>query len=111
MTGDTLTDRVRAALAQRTVSEVRMFGGLSFMVEGRMLVAVRPDDGLLARIDPQRHDELAGLPGASGAVMGKDRSMARGWIMIDSEHLETSTDLDFWLHQALNYHAAQAPRA
>lgn len=80
-----------------------MFGGLSFMVEGRMLVAAR-DDSLLARIDPERFDELTRLPGATGATMGTDRPMGPGWITIDGKHVADSADLDFWLQQALDHH-------
>ena len=37
-----LTDRVRALLTDEpTLREVRMFGGLSFMVRDRMVVAAR----------------------------------------------------------------------
>ena len=66
-----LADRVRQALAGRApVREVRMFGGLAFMVDERMVVCVRSDRDLLVRADPERADELLALPGARSAEMG-----------------------------------------
>lgn len=101
----TLTDRVRAALADEDdVREVRMFGGLSFMVRGAMLVAVRGDESLLARVDPERGDELASRPGASRAEMGAGRDMGPGWIHVAAEALDAD-DLTFWLSAAREHHA------
>lgn len=100
----TLVDRVRAALAEETdVREVRMFGGLSFMVRGAMLVAVR-DEGLLARVDPEHGDELAARPGASRAEMGTGRDMGPGWIHVTAEALD-GDELTFWLDAARAHHA------
>jgi TfoX/Sxy family transcriptional regulator of competence genes len=110
MPGDTLADRVRSALSEHEVREVRMFGGVSFMVDERMLVAAR-EEALLARIDPERYDELTSRPGAAGALMGEGRTMGPGWITIDRRHLEGDADLDFWLQQAFDHHTAQARTA
>ena len=68
---EALADRVRAALPHdRPVREVSMFGGLSFMVDDSMVVAVGREGDLLVRIDPARNDELLTVPGAKPAVMG-----------------------------------------
>ena len=66
-----LVERVRAALTGRPpVREVRMFGGLAFMVDDRMVVRVRRDGDLLVRAAPERADELLALEGAGPAEMG-----------------------------------------
>lgn len=50
-----LVDRIRDALAAYpSVREVKMFGGLSFMVNQKMVVYVRSDGDLLVRSDPER---------------------------------------------------------
>jgi hypothetical protein len=95
----TLADRVRSLLAGRTVREVRMFGGLSFMVDGRLTVAVRGDDALLVHIDPARFDELIRRPGARQAVMG-DRTMGPGWLSVAGEL--SDDELRSWLDVALS---------
>jgi len=54
-----LVDRVRDALAAKpSVREVKMFGGLSFMVNNRIVVSVRGGGDLLVRADPEQADEL-----------------------------------------------------
>lgn len=99
-----LSARVRAALVGRDVREVRMFGGLSFMVDDRMLVATRGEE-LLVRVDPDHHDDLTSRPGAQTAHMGKERTMGRGWITVDAQHLATEDDLEFWLQEGHRHHA------
>lgn len=101
-----LIDRVRAALASElSTREVRMFGGLSFMVNEKMVVAVGGDGDLLVRIDPKRNEELVARPGATPAEMGAGRSMGPGWIHVDEEALTTDDDLTFWLGVSLEYNA------
>jgi TfoX/Sxy family transcriptional regulator of competence genes len=103
---EALAQRVRAALPpDRPVREVSMFGGLSFMVEDSMVVAAGRDGRLLVRIDPTRHDELLGLPGAEPAVMGADRPMGPGWIRVASEGLGTDEQLAFWVDVGLDHRA------
>jgi TfoX N-terminal domain len=99
---EALADRVRAALPQdRPVREVSMFGGLSFMVDGSMVVAAGRDGDLLVRIDPTRHDELLAVPGAGPAVMGADRPMGPGWVRVSPDGLSTDEQLAFWTRVGL----------
>ena len=103
---ESLVDRVRAALAQEPdVREVRMFGGLSFMVRGAMLVAARGDQSLLVRVDPDRSAELLTCPGAARAEMGAGRDMGPGWIRVDGAALTDDDALAFWLGAAGEHHA------
>ena len=100
-----LVERLREALAnEKTLREVAMFGGRSFMVAEKMLVAARKDGGLLVRVDPTRHDELVALPGASMARMGKDREMGPGWVEVEPAALVDDRKLDFWLDVAFQFH-------
>ncbi|GAA3530496.1 hypothetical protein AFL01nite_29220 [Aeromicrobium flavum] len=94
---DLLVERVRAALAGRDVREVRMFGGLAFMVGGALAVSVGGDGGLLVRIDPARRDELLARPGARPAAMKYGRLMGEGWVQVGPEGLATDADLRSWL--------------
>ena len=51
-----LASRVRAALAHRQdVEEKKMFGGITFLVGGKMCVSVGKTR-LMCRIDPAVHD-------------------------------------------------------
>lgn len=104
-----LADRVRAGLAGRgAIREVSMFGGLSFMVNGKMAVAVRRDGELLLRVDPQQADELLAEPGASEAQMGAGRSMSKGWLSVSRDVLAVDRRLRDWLEVALAFNEQTA---
>lgn len=109
MPGSDLVERVRAAMPPgRAVREVSMFGGRSFMLDGRMLVAARRGGDLLVRIDPARQPELLDVAGARPAVMGADRPMGPGWIAVAPDALADDVQLADWLQVALDFHAAQS---
>lgn len=82
-----------------------MFGGLSFMVNEKMVVAVQRGHTLLVRIDPKLGGELVALPGAAPAAMGAGRAMGPGWVVVGAEALITDDDLAFWTGVALEYNA------
>lgn len=103
---DSLTERVRRSLTDHEPREVRMFGGVSFMVADRMVVAARKNGELLLRVDPADRDDLLARPGASGAVMGAGRPMGDGWISVAASALTTDQALRAWLDVALAYHAS-----
>ncbi|WP_091413872.1 TfoX/Sxy family protein [Friedmanniella luteola] len=101
---EALADRVRAALpADRPVREVSMFGGLSFMVAGSMVVAAGRDGDLLVRTDPARHAELLDVVGAEPAVMGADRPMGPGWVRVGRDGLADDAQLAFWVQVGLDH--------
>lgn len=77
-----------------------MFGGLSFMVNEQIVVAVRGDGGLLVRIDPDRNGELMARPGAGPAEMGRGRTMGPGWIAVDHDTVADEAQLSFWVSAA-----------
>ncbi|MFW6775963.1 TfoX/Sxy family protein [Nocardioides sp. CPCC 205120] len=104
-----LADRVRGALAGETdVREVKMFGGLAFMVADKMVVCVSSGGGaLLVRVSGDRDADLVQVDGARRAEMGAGRSMGEGWIAVDDEAVATDDGLRFWLDAALEHNARQ----
>lgn len=102
-----LAERVRQALeARERLREVKMFGGLAFMLEERMVVCVSTGGGaLLVRVDPAEHAQLLDKPGAQQAEMGHGRSMGKGWISVADSALTSEDALQWWLLQALDFHA------
>ncbi|MDQ2795795.1 MAG: TfoX/Sxy family protein [Actinomycetota bacterium] len=97
-----LADRLREALQDVSgVTEQRMFGGLAFMVSGRMAVAASNQGGLMVRVDASLSDELVSRPHASRMVMrGKEMN---GWLRVDADGLRTDPDLASWVETALSY--------
>ncbi len=94
---DNLAQKVRDLLAShQNVREVRMFGGVSFMVDERMAVAAGRDGDLLVRTDPAEYDDLL-LRGGVPAHMGGDRPMGPGWLTVPGERITDQADLAFWI--------------
>ena len=97
-------ERIRGMLADRTSTrEVSMFGGRSFMVNGKLIVNVRRGGDLLVRVDPRRSSELVSGHGARFAEMGADRAMGPGWLDVAAELIGTDDQLRCWLDVASEF--------
>ena len=99
---ESLAEEVRRALSGVSFEEKKAFGGLAFMVNGKMCVSVnnRPDHIMMVRIDPADKDVLK-RTGAKLAVMrGKEMP---GWIFLTQEAIKTPDDFNFWIQLALKF--------
>jgi TfoX/Sxy family transcriptional regulator of competence genes len=104
---DVLASRVRTALGSaRRIEEKRMFGGMTFMVRGKMCVSVGRDR-LMCRIDPAIHDAAVRREGCRAVVM-KGRPL-RGYVHVDREAVRTKRGLDYWVALALDYNGRARP--
>ncbi len=102
-------ERIRQMLAaQPSTREVSMFGGLSFMVDDKMIVNVRRSGDLLVRVDPHGSPGLIAEHGARPAEMGAGRSMGPGWIDVPGELTATDEQLRFWLDVAMQFNRSTA---
>lgn len=90
-------------LTEPSTREIRMFGGLSFMVNDKMIVNVRRAGDLLVRVDPRRSPELVAHHGAGPAEMGAGRDMGPGWLHVDAELVATDEKLRLWLDVAMEF--------
>ncbi len=85
-----------------------MFGGVAFMVNGRMCVAAGTDR-LMCRIDPAVHDDVLRRKGCRAVVM-RGRSY-RGYVHVDRAVLRGKRDLERWIGLALDYNESATPAA
>lgn len=98
---EVLTNRVRDALAHiSNVEEKKMFGGLMFMVNGKMCISVGKDR-IMCRIDPAIHNEVVKRKGCRTVTMKGRRYI--GYVHVDKEVLKTKKGLDYWVGLALDY--------
>jgi hypothetical protein len=98
-----LADRVRAALAGRPfVREVRMFGGLSFLVNDKLAISADSHGDLMVRCDAARVDDLLATTGATQAEM-KGKAMSRGWLVVAAARVAGDADLARWIALALDH--------
>lgn len=105
-----LADRVRRLLAtEEGLTEVPMFGGLAFLLDGNMSVAVSSRGGLLVRVGRDAVDEALARPHASLAKMGR-RSM-KGWILVAPAGLERRDQLAAWTRRGVELARTLPPKA
>lgn len=98
-----LAERIRDALERETgVSEVKMFGGLSFMVDGQLAVSANSRGNLMVRCEPDRVDELLRHKGAQWAEM-RGKPMSKGWLEVDRTGTSSGIEFDAWIQEALNF--------
>ena len=91
-----LAERIRVAVAvEPGVTEMRMFGGQAFLVDGKMAVAASSQGGLMARVDPAEIDEL--LNEAHTEPFAMNGREMRGWLRVDVDGLENDGDLERWV--------------
>ena len=96
-----LTRRVRAALTGvRAVEEKRMFGGVAFMIHGKMCISAR-DEKIMCRIDPALHESAVEREGCRTVKM-KGREY-RGFVHVDHAGMKTKRQLDYWVGLALAF--------
>ena len=93
-----LADRIRALLGgERDVTEMKMFGGLAFLVGGNMAVAASGQGGLMVRVDPAESEELVASTGARVVEM-RGRSMP-GWLRVEAAQVEDYASLARWVER------------
>ena len=97
-----LADRIRETLSGRSVREVNMFGGLTFMVNGKMTATANTHGDLMVRCDPSRAENLLEKDGAEWPEM-RGRKMSKGWIVVDAKRIKSDKVLSSWIKEALDY--------
>jgi TfoX/Sxy family transcriptional regulator of competence genes len=104
---EVLTNRVREALQDvASVEEKRMFGGLAFMVDGKMCINVGKDR-LMLRIDPALYEAALARVGCTSVVMrGRE---TRGYVYVSEDALDSDDAFAYWIGMALDYNPKAAP--
>ena len=100
LTDQQLAESVRTALSGAdVVREVKMFGGIGFMLNGN-LVAAASKRGLLVRVGGERQGDALARAGARPMVM-RGRTMD-GYIYVDPPAL-TGRAVQAWLRLAIDF--------
>jgi len=104
---DDIAGRVRVALSgTRAIHEVKMFGGIGFMLNGNLLVAVSKR-GLLVRVGADRQSDALKLAGARPMEM-RGRTM-EGYVYVDPPALSGRT-IKTWLQMAVDFVRTLPPK-
>ena len=104
-----LADRIRELLGTvRGVDEKRMFGGLAFLINGNMSVAVSKQGGILVRVPPDDTEKLLARAHVNPMVMaGRE---ARGWIRVDADGVKTKRQLSTWVTRGVEFAQGLPPK-
>ncbi len=96
---EALADRIRTTLRDRDdVEERKMFGGITFMVAGRMACGVIHDD-LMVKLRPEEHDEAVAQRHAR--PMDFTGRPMRGLVYVEPAGTAADADLDRWIERAV----------
>ncbi|HMQ67809.1 MAG TPA: TfoX/Sxy family protein [Ignavibacteria bacterium] len=88
------------------VEEKNMFGGLCFMVNGKMCVGVEKEK-LMVRLDPDKYIEALGKEGCS--PMDFTGRPMKGFVYVEPVGMRTKKQLQYWLDLALEYNKIAKP--
>jgi TfoX/Sxy family transcriptional regulator of competence genes len=100
-----LAERVRKYLVNVPdirIEEKKMFGGLAFMVNGKMCVNVSGEN-LMCRFDPILQKEISSRKGYQKLTMrGKEY---KGYCYVGPEGIKTEKDFEYWIKLCLSFNS------
>lgn len=106
MYDERLAERVRAALAKHAgVSERKMFGGLAFLLDGKMCVGVLKDE-LIVRVGAERY--LDALKSPHARPMDFTGRITRGMVYVSPAGVTRGAALKRWVDAGVTA-AREAP--
>jgi len=98
---EALAGRVRAVLKRsRGLSEKKMFGGLAFLLDGKMCCGIVRND-LMVRVGPDRYD--AALAKRHVRPMDFTGRPMRGMVFVASAGLRQEAQLRDWIDRAKRF--------
>lgn len=104
-----LAESVRELLDDEPdLTEKSMFGGLAFLVNGNMAVAVGDGDGIMVRVGPVDYEDLLAEPDATETVMGE--RIMRGWIDVGPTVGSDAERLRFWVRRGRDFARRLPPK-
>jgi TfoX/Sxy family transcriptional regulator of competence genes len=104
-----LAERIRAHLADEPgLGEMRMFGGLAFLIEGNMAIAASGQGGLMVRVDPADAETLIEEPVVTPVVM-RERPM-KGWMRVDASIVGGEDALREWIERGVAFARSLPPK-
>ena len=96
-----LSDRIRTALMDlENIEEKEMFGGVCYMVDGKMCVGVVKDE-MMCRINPAVYEEVLEKQGCREMVFtGKPM---RGYVFVDESGIKSKKQFEYWINLCLEF--------
>ncbi|MGA7992165.1 MAG: TfoX/Sxy family protein [Thermoanaerobaculia bacterium] len=96
-----LARRVRKVLdGRRDVTEKKMFGGLAYLLDGRMFCGIAKDE-LMVRVGPERHAEALREPHVR--PMDFTGRPMKGYVFVGPAACRTAKALAAWLDRGTRF--------
>ncbi len=96
-----LAERIRIRLAEiPKVEEKFMFGGVCFMLRGKMCVGVVQDE-MMCRIGPEVYEMALERNGCREMIF-TGRPM-KGYVYVSDEGMKSNKDFDYWINLCLEF--------
>ena len=96
-----LAERVREQLAaEPAVTEKAMFGGLAFLLQGKMAVGLSGEE-LMVRVGPDASDDA--LARAHTRPFDMTGRPMKGWILVAPEGVAGDRDLATWVARGVEF--------
>ena len=103
-----LAERMRARLqSTRGLTEMKMFGGVGFLVNGNMACGVIKQD-MIVRLNDQ--DFEASLKKLHVRIFDMTGRPMKGWILVAPEGLKTDRSLNGWIEKGVTFAASLPAR-
>jgi TfoX/Sxy family transcriptional regulator of competence genes len=98
-----LAYRIRESIADiPNVVEKFMFGGVCFMVNGKMCIGVVKDE-MMCRINPDIHEASLEKEGCREMVFtGKPM---KGYVYISAEGMKSKKEFNYWINLCLEFNS------
>jgi TfoX/Sxy family transcriptional regulator of competence genes len=97
-----LVERIRDILGDDPrVSEKTMFGGLTFLLNGHILVGTKKDGRILLSVGKENNEAALARPGAT-AMTHNGRTMT-GFVWVEADAIEDEDDLRDWVNTAYGW--------
>lgn len=84
----------------KKVEEKAMFGGLCFMVNGKMALGVEKER-LMVRLDPAKYNEVMEKEGCK--PMDFTGKVMKGYVFVDASAITTKKKLEYWINLAMEF--------
>jgi TfoX/Sxy family transcriptional regulator of competence genes len=98
---ESISNRIREALAEvPDVEEKRMFGGICYMVDGKMCIGVAQDE-MMCRVGEDNYEEALERNGCRQMVF-TGRPM-KGYVFVSEEGMKAKKDFDYWIRLCLEF--------
>ncbi len=106
---EALAERIRKAVGPRPdVTEKKMFGGVAFLLDGKMFCGVASSD-LMVRVGPERYEAALAEPHVR--PMDFTGRPMKGYVFVGADGLQTVKAVKKWVQQGEAFVATLGDKA